>query len=157
MSSPLQRVKQTLTIATNGIYQIQEVPELTCPTDGVHPIDVMFNAPGMGYVPLAKYFEHQLGEHLKVWARTALMAVVTYISMKPGKKVLVGGHAVLQPALMWAIAEAMMAYGEGFKTENACDIQKMALEVNLQECEALRLNIACHEAGVTRCEHITLD
>src|SRR3989344_7672076 len=97
----------------------------------------MFNAPDMGYVPLAKYFEHPLGEHLKTWGRTALEAVVTSISMKPGQKVLVGGHAVLQNALLWAIAEACREAG----AQGTNYVEEMALQVGLGDAEAFHVTV----------------
>ncbi len=153
LSSPLQRVKQTLAIATNSRYPVIEVPELTCPTGG-HPIDIMFNE--LGYVPMAKYFKHPLGNHLKWWGQKALEAVVGSLSPKPNQTVLVGGHAVLQNALAWAIAEALE---KEFGAAGTVGAQNMVLDETLNDAEAFRLtlgfgNITPHRLNY---EHITLD
>lgn len=155
LSSPLQRVKQTLSIATNGRNPIIEVPELTCAVGDGNPIDVMFNE--LGYVPMSKYLEHSLGDHLKVWGRTALEAVVSKLEVRSCQQVLVGGHAVLQNALTWAIAEAL---------EKNCDwvngfhrAQNMALDETLNDGEGFILHIKQRPAGAfhVTAEHITLD
>ncbi len=132
LSSPLKRVKQTLAIATNGRYPVTEVSELNCPPKG-SSIDIMFNE--LGYVPLAKYFEHPFGEHLKEYGRAAFAAVMRNLPETPRQQVLVGGHAVLLNALVWATAEAMEEYfGAGVAVA-----KKMALTEILNDAEAFRL------------------
>lgn len=151
LCSPLLRAHETIMIAVNSRTKIKTVPELTCPTDGVHPIDRMFNQ--LGYKPLSDYFAHELGDHLKTWGRTALEKVLDALGEKPSQTVLVGGHAILQNALGWAICEAL--------TEAKADAEKaraMVLTVSLGEGEAFKLTppIAPSEGEAT-CEHIKLD
>lgn len=159
LSSPLIRAVETLRIATGNQKAITTVPALTCATGPDSPIDIMFNE--LGYVPMTKYFEHPLGEHLKEWGRTALEAVIGALEPKPNQEVLVGGHAVLQNALLWAIFETLQDIqqeGTGdFRVDGAECAEKMALEINLGDAEAFKFTRACHEAGMCSCEHIKLD
>lgn len=149
LASPLRRVGQSLAIATpSSGLSIQTVTELTCPTDGVHPVDVMFNAPGMGYAPLSKYFAHTLGEHLQTWAQTALVAICDRLDKRPNQTVLVGGHAVLQPALGWAICGSLIG------RLDVKEASAMMLDTELGEGEAFELILS---DGTLKCRHIMLD
>ncbi len=155
VSSPLTRACETLKIATEGKYQIVLFSELTCPTDGVHPIDIMFNE--LGYATLYDYFAHELGDHLKAWGRTALDAILNHLGNKPDQVVLVGGHAVLQNALGWAFCEALHR-----DTSVAGDVAtEFILETSLGECEGFFLKpcvmLAEGDDGEVICEYIKLD
>lgn len=153
--SPLPRAVQTIEIATDYRYTITIIGSLACPTDGVHPIDRMFNQ--LGYKPLSDYFAHELGDHLKIWGRTALERVLDALGEKPNQIVLVGGHAVLQNALGWALCEAVHK-----DTSIAGDVAtEFILETSLGECEAFflkpRVTLCSGDGGEVFCEHIKLD
>lgn len=105
LSSPLKRVMNTVRIATNGSgLSIRPITELTCSDDPRDPLMVMWLE--LGNVPITRYFAHDLGKHLKDWGRTALSAIIRELQNGgSGQKVLIGGHALLQNALLWAISE----------------------------------------------------
>ena len=148
LSSPLKRAVDTTEIATGQKCTVTIIPELTCPTDGVHPIDKMFNE--LGYKPMSDYFAHPLGGHLKVWGRVALEKVLDALGDKPNQTVLVGGHAVLQNALGWAFCAELVEADVAI----APDAMDCVLATSLGECEAFSLSLC---EGVVSCEHIKLD
>jgi hypothetical protein len=103
-------------IATNErALAIRPVAELACSDDPTNPIMIMWEE--LGNVPISSYFAHKLGEHLRTWGRTALDAVIRELKDGgPNQMVLVGGHALLQNALLWAIAEQIYGnMGSGWR------------------------------------------
>jgi hypothetical protein len=109
----------------------------------------------LGNVPLAEYFKHRLGDELKKWAEKALIGLLREIeTLCPDytgqHSVLVGGHALLQNALLWAIAEEIAQEA----ATGAESVERMALEDILGEGEAFVLTFPNHEGGVTTCEHL---
>jgi hypothetical protein len=142
-----------MAVATCGRNFVWDVENLTYSTNPEDPIQIMWAE--LGNTPLARYFEHRLGNSLKVWAQIALgdlMDGIETINDKVGT-VLVGGHAILQNALLWAIAKAV-AKECCWASTGINTAEQMALEAILGEGEAFVLKFACHEAGVTTCEHI---
>ena len=131
VSSPLKRAMYTTELAT--CYAPMPVAELGCTDDPNDPINIMFGK--LGYALLGAYFEHELGEHLKVWARSAANSVLEHAKVQSGRdgkpiNVFAGGHAVCQNALLWALAEKM---------ENATDrkqLTKIAMNTALGEAHA---------------------
>ncbi len=152
LSSPLKRVEDTLSIATGGRqYVINSVPELTIPDNSEHPIMIMFNA--LSYSPMCKYIEHPLGEQLKHYGRTALETILARLNTeKVGQKILIGGHAVLLNALVWAMADPLELEGG----MNASQLRIMALETSLGECEAFEITLRLG-SDTALCRHIKLD
>ena len=150
LSSPVPRVVETVEIATGNTQVITLIGNFTCPTDGIHPIDVMANTPGYGYASMAKYLEHELAEHLIIWGLEAATAFANTLPDKPNQTVLVGGHAVLQPAVAWGIIEMLRESGVAIPAE----VEQLILNVNLKECEALKLSL--NEGKIT-CEYLMLD
>ncbi len=153
LSSPLVRARDTVAIAIENKNSIVLIDELTCPTDGIHPVDTMFNE--LGYRPLQDYFDHQHGDHLKAWGITALEKVLDTIEGKPGQKVLIVGHAVLQNALAWALCEALRN-----TVENDAAME-IIMETPLGEGEAFALKtyvkLVGGDSGEIHCEHIKQD
>ncbi len=155
LSSPLKRARRTMAIATCG-SAVWDVQELTCSTAPTDPVQIMWAE--LGNKPLAEYFEHRLGRELKVWAEKALIGLLREIeTLCPDytgqHSVLVGGHALLQNALLFAIAKAV-AKEDCWAAAGIETVEKMALEDILGEGEAFVVKFPCHEAGVTTCEHL---
>lgn len=148
LSSPLKRVQQTISIATDGRYLVTEVPELNCPPKS-SPVDIMFAE--LGYEPMSRYFEHPLGEHLKDYGRNAFAAVMRHLPESPPLAVLVGGHAVLQNALGWAICEALESR---FSVREPLE---MVLNTSLGDGEAFRIIPGYCGSNALWGEHIALD
>lgn len=153
LSSPIKRVMDTMALTSTAIsrglssYNIAPVPELTCSDDPTDSIQIMWAK--LGNVPLNQYFAHKLGEHLKIWGRTALNAVIRELENGgPKQKVLIGGHTLLQNALLWAIGE-MLEESEVF---GYLAVQTIAHQNILGEGEAFVVRF--DDDGRADCEYI---
>ena len=150
VSSPLQRAMYTTELAT--CYAPVPLKELGVDADDEKdPINIMFNQ--LGYAPLSAYFEHELAEHLKNWACTAAAAVLEVAESKAAEvgrpiNMFVGGHAVSQNALLWAIAELI---GED---ANTSIITNMALNTQLGEAHAFIVDFAAMDGTLPTCSVI---
>ncbi len=113
LSSPLSRARMTIAIATCGRHIVHDVPELTCSTTPGSPIDVMWT--DLGNVPLTNYLEHRLASELKSWSEVALKKMLEKLGSithnRGNNTVLVGGHALLQPALAYQITNILKTNG----------------------------------------------
>lgn len=152
VSSPLPRARMTMAIATCGRHVVHDIPALTCSTGQESPIEKMWG--DLGNVPLTEYFKHPLGNELKVWANTALNAILNAIGGGSGKTVLVGGHALLQNALALTIATELHGHG----IEDSTKASDMATAEILSEGEAFVLTLD-RLSGQNRVitEHLRLD
>jgi hypothetical protein len=140
ISSPADRAFETAVTTTQFSPEaIVVMQELFPSEDPADPLNVMFCE--LGYAPLNSYFQHELGKHLTLWAIETAPKLLKLMEEKSreldGKKieVFVFGHAVMQNALVWALAQALysMNYSE------AELIEQMAGTVVLKEAEALQL------------------
>ena len=150
VSSPLPRAVNTIKIAT-GKDEIIPLEELGVTDDPKDPLNIMFEA--LKYSPLVSsdpnslgYFQHELGENLKLWATTALIRILSAakeVSEKLGRPVhvVVGGHAVCQPALAWILCQEL----EG---ELTSELIGFAESVNLGEAEAIHINLTGADGSV---------
>ncbi len=151
LSSPLKRVVSTMRTATNDTIPIHPVAELTCSDDPIDPIQIMWGK--LGNVPISRYFAEAAGEYLKVWGQTALGAIIRELQNGGhDQKVLVGGHAVLQNALLWAISQSVSE--DCWAAAGMDEVNEIACQNLLGEGEAFVLRFPSHEAGVTTCEHL---
>jgi hypothetical protein len=134
MSSPLVRAVETSQIAlesqsrTGGILAVEILGVSSAPKE---PLNIMFAK--LGYSPLKDYFAHELGDHLKVWAHEAL-AEILKVATGRGNRIFVGGHAVCQPAIVWAISEVLATKPE---YQGTFVMSETSLQANLGEAEAL--------------------
>lgn len=153
VSSPLTRASDTAMIATGRPGEFREIVhlnELAPDTDDKNcPLNIMFEK--LMYSPLAKYYEHELADHLKTWGRVALQAIVDHIrslGLKDRARVFVGGHAVCQNAVAWALAEILERDGVVSHGELTC----LAMDTMLGEAQAIEVNFL--EDSI-QCRHIT--
>jgi len=150
-------VCKTLEIATEGNNEIIPIPELTCNVGDGNPVDLMFNE--LAYSPLSKYFEHPLGKQLKEWARTALRAITDETEKRnPNVKsldILIGGHAVLQNAIGWAIFDEVYEASNVDHQMHQNKTVELIMQVNLKEASAFKLTLSLPGSNVpVSCEYI---
>ena len=125
-------------------YAPTPLKELGVSDDDTDPINIMFAK--LAYAPLSAYFEHELAEHLKNWARSAAAAVLEAAESKIAEvkrpiNVFVGGHAVCQNALLWAIVELID------EDANTSILTNMALKTQLGEANAFLVEFAATDGG----------
>jgi hypothetical protein len=135
-SSPLHRANETAKLVT-GWKEVTPLSTLEISEDATDPLNIMFNSKGLGYAPLSKYFEHPLAEDLKNWAFKALEQIVEESrKLHPtGMQVLVGGHAVCQPAIGWALAQVL----KGDNVKGALELEDAMMTIDLGEAEVITI------------------
>lgn len=154
VSSPLVRAVDTISIATGKPKtDIILLAALGCSDDPADPLNIMYNE--LGYVPLITddlekpgYFQHELTHNLKDYGHMALKSVIA-VSEEASRRlggrpihVIIGGHAVCQNALAWALCEQLEQDGPA---------AQLVTRTSLGEAEAFRFDLTGAEIA---CEHI---
>lgn len=140
-SSGVLRAETTTQIMTGYNYPTVIKAMTLCAEDMEDPLNVMFM--DLGYASLKTYFNHKLGERLKQWSFTALAAIMqeTRVVAPLGcADVFVGGHAVCQPGIAWAIGTILRE--ESVPGGNDLEEAMIELSPGLGEAEVIRLKFS---------------
>ena len=140
---------ETALIATEKpLDEIVQMPELSLPVAD-HPTEVMFRQ--LGNTTLQRYFEHDLGGHMRAYGRNALAHILARIreenitsSARP--TILVVGHEVYLNAIAWALAQVFKKDGY-----DARCINHSALYTVLNEGDMLIVDI--EQPNRLACDH----
>lgn len=135
LSSPSKRAYHTATIVSGQNPMTADI--LGIDGDKRSPLSIMYtelgNSPLICNKGMRGYFDHHLGNDLRIWARTALKKILdlTNDSGEGMYDVMICSHAVRTSALVWAIYEEL-----GYVAP------KCVTHINLGEAEAYRLTIS---------------
>lgn len=150
VASPLARAKETAEIITSVNPEVLECLGWD-PTPGTSLISLFarMGERGRAYAPLSEYFAQPDADVLKEWVWNALLGIVLRAEQQSAYlggpiSMFIGGHAICQEAVAWAIGEVLIQGsrlgGEGMQH------RMLSMTESLGEAEVLGFDF--NETGI---------